>query len=256
MLRGRSFVLFIVSLTLGLGTAWMAYRWLQSRETPGVAAADTTPVLVAALEIPFGKKIEAAHLKTVTWPTGNVPPGSFREAAQVEGKIANGTIIANEPVLAGRVVDHLAGSTLSAMIAPSKRAVTVRVNDVVGVAGFLLPGNRVDVIASRKKENRRTVTSTILQNLKVLAVDQTASPDKNQPVVVRAVTLETDPRQAETLVKATDEGAVQLILRNPADASRLAAAERPMKKLAPPPVYTPVVTVIRGTDVEEAQVKL
>ena len=114
------------------------------------------------------------------------------------------------------------------------RAVTVRVDDVVGVAGFLLPGNRVDVVASRLDQRTRLATTeTILTNLKVLAVDQTASTDKNEPVIVRAVTLEMTPDQSEAIVKAKEEGTIQLTLRNPNDSSvPVAKAAEP----APAPV--------------------
>ena len=98
------------------------------------------------------------------------------------------------------------------------RAMTVRVDDVVGVAGFLLPGNRVDVVAARKLQGSdRAITETILFDINVLAVDQTSSQDKNEPVVVRAVTLEMTPQQAEVLVRAREEGRIQLTLRNPTD---------------------------------------
>jgi pilus assembly protein CpaB len=137
----------------------------------------------------------------------------------------------------------------------------VRVDDVVGVAGFLLPGNRVDVLASRiDNQTRRAVTDTILKNLKVLAVDQTASTDKNEPVIVRAVTLEMTPPQSEILIKAKEEGTIQLTLRNPLAPEELVVEEAP--KPAPIPVVRPppprpppdpTVTVIRGTAVVTAK---
>lgn len=107
-----------------------------------------------------------------------------------------------------RVAEHLGGSTLASLIAPEKRAISVRVDDVVGVGGFLLPGNRVDVLATRQSDgsSNQAESTTILQNLRVLAVDQTAGTDKTQPVVVRAVTLEMSVKEAEVLVKAQSEG--------------------------------------------------
>ena len=113
----------------------------------------------------------------------------MRDVAEIEGWIATSEIIEGELLMKGRFVEHLAGSTLAAMVAPNKRAVSVRVNDVAGVAGFLLPGNFVDVLGTRlERGSRRAVTSTIIQNVKVLAVDQTArTDDDNEPVVVRAV---------------------------------------------------------------------
>jgi pilus assembly protein CpaB len=139
------------------------------------------------------------------------------------------------------------------------RAVTVRVDDVVGVAGFLLPGNHVDVIAARKV-NERATTETVLMNINVLAVDQTTSQDKNEPVVVRAVTLEMTPQEAEVLMKAREEGRIQLTLRNPADDMRpqlvatpepapAIAPQKPVRRAAPRPAE-PNVTIIRGTLVD------
>ena len=240
-MKSRSIMLLVLAIALGLGATWMANRWLQARLTPGTTEGQSTPIVVAALEIPFGQKVEAAHVKTINWPTGEVPPGSFNDPAQVLGKVASGKIFPNEVIVAGRVVDQTGGSTLASVITPTLRAVTVRVNDVIGVAGFLLPGNRVDVIATRKEQNdRRSITETVLQDLKVLAVDQTASPDKDKPVVVRAVTLEMNPAQAETLVKATDEGTVQLSLRNPKDSALVPLAKKPEPPPPPPVVEKPV----------------
>jgi pilus assembly protein CpaB len=147
------------------------------------------------------------------------------------------------------------------------RAVTVRVDDVVGVAGFLLPGNHVDVVAARMNNTiQRAETETVLRNLNVLAVDQTASQEKDQPVVVHAVTLEVTPKQAEVLVKAREEGKIQLTLRNPLENS---AADLVAEATPPPPPPAPkviikkvraepqrvssvAVTIIRGTNVHTA----
>jgi len=266
MFKQRSVMMFIVAVGLGIGATWMANKWIQARLTPVAQAEDkTTPVVVAALEIPYNdQKIEMAQLKIVQWPSGSVPAGAFTEVAQVEGKIANGRIYANEPVSEGRVGEHQGGSSLATMVAANMRAVTVRVNDVIGVAGFLLPGNRIDVIATRKggDSNGRTHSQTILQNLRVLAVDQTSASAGDKPVVVRAVTLEMTPRQAERLVKATEEGNVQLALRNPTDGSVLAKAEKkpaePLKVAAPAPREPTFrhVTIIRGVKVDKSQVRL
>jgi pilus assembly protein CpaB len=257
----KTFTLFLVAVTLGVGATWLANRWLQNRLMPVEAAeADTIPVVVAALEIPFGHKIEAAHLKTIGWPKDNVPESTFSDTTELEGRIANQKIAKGELILEQRVVDQVNGSTLSAILTPGMRAITVRVNDVIGVGGFLLPGNRVDILASRKDKNRRAHTRILLEDLKVLAVDQTASTDTDKPVVVRAVTLEIDPKQAEKLIQATEEGTVQLALRNPLDdESVLAKAKpKPVKKKVRRPVDTGwgSVTVIRGTTVDKSKVRL
>jgi len=251
MRKGRTTFIFVLAIALGVGATWLANGWLESRLTPVSSAdADTTGVVVAAVEIPFGQKIEFTQLKQIAWPSGDLPVGALLSPKDAEGRIANQTLFPGELVLQSRIVEHIGGSTLSAIISPNMRAVTVRVNDVLGVAGFLLPGNRVDVLASRT-ENRKAQTRTLLENIKVLAVDQTASPDKDKPIVVRAVTLETSPKQAEKLVKATQEGTVQLALRNPTDETKMAKAEPP----APKPVvrrrapWGGTVTIIRGNSI-------
>ncbi len=174
--------------------------------------------------------------------------------------IASVSILAGELLTQGRVVEHLGGSTLAAVLKPGMRAVAVRVNEIIGVAGFLLPGNHVDVLASRKAGKNVSI-STILQDINVLAVDQTASSEKNEPVIVRSVTLEVTPQQAEELVKATLEGKVQLALRNPKDETVAAASDAPVAEVAQNPAepaeqvyYTPKITMIRGATVSTIKV--
>ena len=263
MINRQSIVLFILASIFGLGATMYANRWVQNQlgnSDTVKAEADLVSVVVAAREIPYGKVIEEMHLRNVEWPKDLIPAESFHDVSQVIGKIANQKILEGEPVFAPRVVEKLDGSTLSAMIGPNKRAITVRVNDVIGVAGFLLPGNRVDVLATRLDKGR-AYTKTALQNLKVLAVDQTATPDKDQPVVVRAVTLEAGLSESVELVKATEEGTVQLVLRNPADAEEPPSSKKPViaKQSTAPKRLTSSsssITVIRGVDVKKTQVRL
>jgi pilus assembly protein CpaB len=257
MVKRRAISMFVVALALAVSAAWMANNWIQARLQATTGPDDRPRIVVAALEIPFGTKIEGAQMKMVEWPSDSIPKGAFAESAEVEGKIATRDLLPGEAILANRVSDHISGSTLSAIVEPKKRAISVRVNDVIGVSGFLLPGNRVDVLATRK-EKKRAVTSTILEDIKVLAVDQTASTDKDKPTVVRAVTLEMTPPQAEILVKATNEGTLQLTLRNPLDESKQVVATKAApvkKKVAKRRSYSRRVTVIRGTAVNTATVK-
>jgi pilus assembly protein CpaB len=256
MLKRKVFSMFTIAMLLGLVAAWMANGWIQARLQPAEASTGT-PVVVAALDVPFGAKIEGSHLRTVEWPAGNLPEGALTDPAEVEGKIAKQAFLPGEVILKGRIAEHLGGSTLSAIVEPNKRAITVRVNDVIGVAGFLLPGNHVDILASRK-DGKNVTTRTVLEDIKVLAVDQTASPEKDKPVVVRAVTLEMTPEEAEILVKSTEEGTLQLTLRNPMDDASVIAKQEPEKKPAPRVKRTRSddanVTVIRGTEVRTTSV--
>ena len=257
MVKKRAISMFVVALVLGIGAAMMADRWIQARTQMSTNTDGMDTIVVAALEIPYGTKIEGAQLRVVNWPDDNVPQGALTDPVEAEGKIAKREFRPGEPILEDRISEHAVGSTLSAIVEPNKRAISVRVNDVVGVAGFLLPGNRVDVLATRK-EGRRAITSTILRNIKVLAVDQTASTDKDKPVVVRAVTLEMTPGETEQLVKAKEEGTLQLTLRNPTEEQKPVVAEKPKKtpvKVVKSNNYSSKVTVIRGTDIQTATVK-
>jgi len=253
MFSRRGPVLIVVSLLLAVAAAWVANRWLIAQTASTEGGPGTIPVATAAIGIPMGTKIEGRHVVVIQMLKDTAPDGAFRSAAQVEGKIALSEIMKGEILLAKRFADQGGGSTLSAVVGENMRAVSVRVNDVVGVAGFLLPGNRVDVVAAYR-DGQDMFSETVVQNVKVLAVDQTASSDKNEPVVVRAVTLEVTPADAEKLILAEQRGAIQLALRNPLDdkvtpkAPPPVVAAKPRVKTGPPP-QAPGVTVIRGTDV-------
>ncbi len=261
MRKGRVFLLLSVALMLSAGAAWVANKWILQRTVPAAEASVGTAVVAAALKIPFGQKIELAHIKIVPMPKHLIPDGAFDDVSKVEGRIAKQELLPGEIILEGRVAEHLKGSTLAAVLEPNMRAVTLRVNDVIGVAGFLLPSNRVDILATRVNGKKRPVTRTLLKNIKVLAVDQTANPGKNEPVIVRAVTMEMSPRQSETLVNARSEGSIQLTLRNPLADSKVAPTSqatkkkvRNKKKHARHPPRT--VTIIRGTKVNKTKVKI
>jgi pilus assembly protein CpaB len=236
MSRKRGLLMIILSLVMGVAVA-------------------------ADIAIPFGTTVAARHLKTLKMPAEFAPPGSFTSLDEVVGHVTVQPIVAGEILMRERFTDHETGSTLAALVSEKMRAVTVRVDDVIGVAGFLLPGNRVDVLAARTDMNRRATAETILRDIKVLAVDQTAATEKNEPVIVRAVTLEVDPTQAEALIKAKEEGSIQLTLRNPLDDEALATVEPEPAKPAPAPrVVTRrsdppprMITVIRGTDVSKSK---
>jgi pilus assembly protein CpaB len=243
MFSRRGPILIVISLLLAVGAAWVANRWLIAQSAPGEAGPGTVPVVTAAIGIPLGTKIEARHVAVIQMLKDTMPDGSFRTAAEIDGKIALSEIMKGEILLAGRFAEQGAGSTLATVVGENMRAVSVRVNDVVGVAGFLLPGNRVDVV-SAYREGQETLSETVVQNVKVLAIDQSA------PVVVRAVTLEVTPADAEKLILAEQRGSIQLALRNPLDdkvAQKAPAPVAPTKTKPPPQV--PGIIVIRGTEV-------
>lgn len=262
MFNFKALILLMLSVGFGGGASFYAKNWLQAQQ--GSVSVEelqnTTQVIVAAREIPHGQVIEESHLREIAWPSDAVPDGVFESKEELLGMMVNQAALPGDLILEARVVEKLEGSRLSALIAPNKRAITVRVNDVNGVAGFLLPGNRVDVLATRLVD-RRAKTRTLLQDIKVLAIDQKASPDKDDPVVVRAVTLEADLEQASKLTAATAEGKIQLVLRNPEDRTFQLEEAPPAPVVIARPAAAPKsnsrdITIIRGTSVDRAKVKL
>ncbi len=262
MAKRRGILLIFLSLLMAIGAAFVANEWVVAKVMPEQDADKVSArVVAAAMTIPFATKVEERHVKLMEMPEGLMPEGFFSSLDDVVGKVSTTNIARGEILVTERFRAHTAGSTLAALVNESMRAVTVRVDDVVGVAGFLLPGNTVDVLASRKVANKRAVTETILRNIKVLAVDQTAAAEDNEPVIVRAVTLEMLPRQAEELFRARTEGTIQLTLRNPLEPDYEPPKPKPkptrvVRRPAPRPAAPPSeVTVIRGTSVDKTKTK-
>jgi pilus assembly protein CpaB len=261
MLKRRGVFLIFLSLLMAGGAAFVANEWIAASVMPDQAAKNNSAhVVAAAVPIPFATKVEERHLKLVEMPEGIMPEGFFATIEEVVGQVSTTKISRGEILVAERFRPHSAGSTLAALVDKNMRAVTVRVDDVVGVAGFLLPGNTVDVLASRKVSGKRAITETILKNIKVLAVDQQATAEENEPVIVRAVTLEMLPKQAEVLFRARTEGTIQLTLRNPLEQEIVPPPAPPKKRVVrrtptkrpPPPTE---VIVIRGTTIGKTKTK-
>lgn len=251
--------MLLISLALaGLAAIW-ANQWMANQLAGAAENAELDRVVAAAVELPFGTRLNATHMKMIELPRDSMPEGAYTSLEEAIDLIAIQPIYKGEILIAGRVVENVGGSALAAAVAPGMRAITVRVDDVVGVAGFLLPGNRVDIIATgRQRGNDDPPARTLIENLKVLAVDQSTAPDKEAPVVVRAVTLEATPREAEQIVQWTQQGKVQLVLRNPLEAVRQPpvaelgdeGANKSTPGQTPPPVVARALSVdlIRGTD--------
>lgn len=233
---------------MGTGAALLAGKVMndQSRAA-GSGGESQQDVVVAAANIAYGQEISADNLRLTPLAVSAIRPDMLHTLGDVQGKIATGDIFQGEPIVRQRIADKTAGSMLASLVGENMRAVSVRVNDVIGVAGFLLPGNRVDVLASRM-DGQRSLTRTVLQNIKVLAVDQTVAANKDTPVIVRAVTLEVSPQDSQMLFQAIQEGSIHLALRNPVDAALLPetadttseAQATPQPAEPPAPVPVPV----------------
>lgn len=179
-------------------------------------------VVVAKVEIPLGTKIEAEQLSTVEFPSNAMPDGTFDNAAKLVGRVSVVNVAAREPVTDFKLAPEGSAGGLSAVIPEGYRAMTVKVDDVIGVAGFLQPGTMVDVltvIEPTSNSSGNPVSKIVLQNVKVLASGQNLDKPKDQrePETVKAVTLQVTPDQAEKLALASSEGKLRLMLRNQVD---------------------------------------
>jgi len=221
-MKYRSILVLFVAIGLGAVSVFLAHQWLgQAPQTAAAPAPEIklNKVVVARVPLYFGNHLAHENLKEVPWPDTAVPPGAFTSIDDLikdgEDRVVLRTIEANEPVLATKVSGFGGRATLSSVISEGMRAMTIRVNDVHGVAGFVLPGDRVDVLITREEEgSNRPFTDVLLQKVKVLGIDQEASEQKDDPIVARAVTLEVTARQSQKLALGQTVGTLSLNLRD------------------------------------------
>jgi pilus assembly protein CpaB len=227
-MRTSAVVMLVVAVVLGGISAFAARHWIAQKVNarPSAPVTATVPVVVASTALNFGDQISSKHLSVVQWPASSVPANVFSKTDELlkgdRPRIALQRIEPNEAILKGKVSGFGGRPTLSAALDDNQRAVTIRVDDVTGVAGFLLPGDRVDVIMTRELGERgsgRPVNNILLQDIRVLGVGQISSEQRDKPVVVRAVTVEATPRQSQKLVLAQQVGRLSLVLRPAADRS-------------------------------------
>src|SRR5215471_5895377 len=219
-MRNRLFAVLALAILLGGGLAFATYNAINNQPVKTVAA-QTQGVVVAAAELPLGTELKKEDLTVVNFPVGAAPEGSFNKPADLIGRGVISTIVKNEPVLAAKLASKEAGAGLPPIIPDGMRAVSVRVNEVIGVAGYVLPGTRVDVLCTESPTNQPqdATSKVILSNVQVLTagtrIEQDKDKGKPQPVTV--VTLLVYPEQSERLALASTEGKIQLALRNPLD---------------------------------------
>ena len=245
----KAIALLVLAVITGLAAAVYAASWVAQR---GNIA--STKVIVAAVDIELGSKINPQMLTTSDWPSGSVPEGTFKDAKALQDRVVKTSVMRGEAVVERKLSPAGTTGGLSAVIAEGKRAMTVRVNDVVGVAGFALPGNYVDVMVNAQQERGKGdadnhVSMTVLEQVLVLAVAQEASRDETKPKVVSAVTLELSPADAEKLDLARSVGTLSLVLRNQLDTKTVATAGVTKSQLLK---FTPPVEAIAARPVEVA----
>jgi len=216
MRNPKAVVMLVLSVVIGLGATIVAAGWISQQ---GQVA--SSKVVVAAGDIQLGSRLTAQMVKTVDWPSGIIPPGAIAKAETLEDRVVKTSILRGEPILEAKLAPVGTKGGLSAVIPEGKRAMTVRVNDVIGVAGFALPGNHVDIVVNTQLDGDgrgdRQISKIVLEHILVLAVAQEASRDETKPRVVNAVTLELTPEQAEKLDLARSVGTLSLVLRNQID---------------------------------------
>jgi pilus assembly protein CpaB len=219
-MRSRIFAVLAIAILAGGGLAFGTYNFIQNQPASQVAA-PTQPVVVAAADLQLGAELKKEDLAVVGFPAGKAPEGTFSQVSDVIGRGVIVPLVKNEPLLASKLASKEAGSGLPPVIPEGMRAVSVRVNEVVGVAGYVLPGNRVDVVATANpSDSRSDITSrVILSNVQVLTAGTRLEQDqeKGKPLQVTVVTLLVNPEQSERLALASTEGKIQLALRNPMD---------------------------------------
>ena len=236
-MRSSTIIMIAVAAVFGLLAVFVAQSWLNSQaearlkslEAQKVKPTATSTLVVASRALRFGNELSAASLREMPWPIDSIPQGGFRSIQEMLGqgkRVVLTAIEANEPVLASKITGQGQRATLSAMIADGHKAMTIRVNDVDGVAGFVLPGDRVDVMLSRQIDKGNAVNDVVLKNAKVLAIDQIADERTDKPSVAKAVTLEVDIAGAQKLALASQIGTLALTLRRAGDSE--ATASRPI----------------------------
>ena len=221
-MRNRIFAVLAIAILAGGGLAYGTYNMMNNQPVKTVSM-PTQPVVVAAADISLGTELKKEDLTVANFPAGQVPEGAFARVQDVVGRGVISPLVKNEVVIPAKLASKEAGSGLPPVIPEGMRAISVRVNEVIGVAGYVLPGTRVDVLATANPTNNQQdiTTKLILSNVQVVTAGTRIEQDqeKGKPMQVTVVTLLVYPDQAERLALASTEGKIQLALRNPLDQS-------------------------------------
>jgi pilus assembly protein CpaB len=223
--RTSTIVMIVFAVVFGLLAVFVAQSWLNSAAEQRMKSLEaqnrgkptsTRTIVVASKPLRYGNELSAPMLREIAWPDDALPNGAFAKIADVmkDGKrVVLSAIEQNEPVLAVKITGAGQRATLSALVRNGMKAVTIRVNDVDGVGGFVLPGDRVDVVLTRQVDKNSASNELVLQNARVLAVDQVADERADKATVVKSVTLEVDMTGAQKLSLAASVGSLSLMLR-------------------------------------------
>ncbi len=267
-MRASTLVMIGFAVLFGLLAVFIARAWLNSQEEMRMRNMQaqkkpltTKTIVVAAKPLRYGMELTADSLREIPWSQDAVPKGAFNSISEilVGGKrVVLTPVEANEPVLALKITGAGQRATLSSLVQDGMKAVTIRVNDVEGVGGFVLPGDRVDVVLTRQTDKDKASTEIVLQNARVLAVDQSADISADKPAVAKAVTLEVSTDQAQRVWLASSVGSLSLLLRkagetNAESTKRITLSDFDGKAAA---TDTKRVVVTRGVAKQEYSVPL
>lgn len=226
-IRIRALLFFALAVVAGVVAVLLVKRYMDETRAAAMApAVPTQEVVVAAGDVPIGTQLEPRHLAVVRWPSDQVPGGTFATMTEVAGRSLVQDLVKGEVILATRLANPARGVGMAAILTPGHRAMAVKVDQVIGVAGFIHPGDSVDVIATLKPDDETEsalaskadrMTKTILQNTRVLAIGQELSTEGTKAVAVQVVTLEVTPQEAERLALASQYGKINLTMRSRTD---------------------------------------
>ena len=240
-MRASTIVMIGFAVVFGLLAVFIAQVWLNNQANmqaqnyeANKKPQSTRTIVVAKEPLRFGTELSAAMLQEVPWPAESLPSGAFTAVNDILSggrRVVLSAIEANEPVLALKITGAGQRATLSALVKPGMKAVTIRVNDVEGVGGFVLPGDHVDVVLTRQIEKGSATTDVVLQNTRVLAVDQSADERTSKAAVAKSVTLEVDTVEAQKVWLASSVGSLSLLLRKAGETAEVKTRKITLKDL-------------------------
>jgi pilus assembly protein CpaB len=274
--RASTIIMIAFAVVFGLLAVFVAQSWLNNQAAMRMKSLEaqkkpvvTNTIVVAAKPLRFGVELSKSTLREIAWPDDALPSGAYASI----GELLNGgrrvvltAIEQNEPILGSKITGPGQRATLSAVLRDGLRAITVRVNDVEGVGGFVLPGDRVDVMLTRQIDKGVASNDVVIQNARVLAIDQLADERSDKPAVVKAVTLEVDTVGAQKISLAASIGTLSLMLRKAGEAdpgytrrvtiSDLSATSAPIAQERKPVSTAATVQVVRGQSRQEYSVPM
>jgi pilus assembly protein CpaB len=251
-IRVRAVLFLLLAVGAGGGAVFLFKQYLDRMRSTTAAATQTVPVVVAAMDVPIAARIEAKHVQIVQWPKAHAPAGVLGKTTDVVDHTLRTSVVKGEPILKERLADEKEGRGLAALLAEGMRAMAVSVDSAVGVAGFVQPGDYVDVLTTMSpddetrealKTNPARMSKIILQNVLVLAVGEHLQTEGNKPVPVKVVTLGVTPEESERLALAGQHGRLTLTMRARID-----------QKIAATAGITPVQLLTPDEGAEEHQI--